>query len=245
MNKSKNKGCISGVLGTALVVLGVAVYAVISSLFNRLFVGMSHGDAVACALMTKWLVGVGISFILYEAIFILWQFDILKKSKAQQENGKKSKNAFRLIAASCICVSLLLGIIFANTYVDCREDSISKVCFVTVKEYKWDEDNDIRRYSFSCDESGGLSFKITMKDGEVVELFGNVSSASSSFSDKYSINKVNLLSYAACLAEEFDSSGFIIEKTVSGIEYMEKFYHTPDCAEIWACIERITETVSN
>ena len=238
MNKNKNKGCISGALGTVFVVLGVVVYAVISSLFNRLFVGMAHGDSVACALMTKWLIGVGIAFVLYEAIFILWQFDILKKSKAQQENGEKSKNAFRLIAVLCICASLLIGIIFSNTYIDCREDSISSVYFVTTKEYRWDKRNDVRKYSLSCDANGGLSFKISMKDGEVIELFGHVTSLTDKFRDQFDTDSLNLLAYAAYLSNEFERSDFIVEKSISGVEYIEKYYKEQS-PEIWELLEKI------
>lgn len=237
MNKNKNKGCLSGIIGTVFVVLGVAAYAVISSLMNRVFVGTAHGDTVACALMTKWLTGVAIAFTLYEAIFILWQFDILKKSKSPGDNGK-SKKTLLIIAAVCICASLIVGVLFANTYVDCREDSINKVCFVTTKEYRWDDRNDVLRYSLSCDENGGLSFQITMKDGEAVELFGNVTSISDSFREKYDADKVDLLSYAAYLSEQFDSSGFVIQKKISGVEYMTEKYKDSN-PDIWAQLERI------
>ena len=238
MNKKNNKGCFSGILGTIFVVLGVAAYAVISSLFNRAFVGEAFGNEIACGLMTKWLTGVGIAFILYEAIFILWEFDLLKKTKSNfdEKNGKRILLAVALI---CICASLLVGVVFANTYIECREDSISKVCFAPTKEYRWDTRCDVLRYSLSCDQNGSLTFNITMKDGEVVELLGNVTSVSESFNNKYSTDKVNLLSYAAYLSEEFESSEFIIEKSISGKEYMEKFYNNSERAEIWACIERI------
>ena len=243
MNTSKNKGCLSGVIGTFFVVLGVAAYAVVSSLFNRIFVSLAHGDAIACALMTSWLTGVGVAFILYEAIFILWQFDLLKKNNAP-ENNPKSKKILLIVAAACIAASLLAGIVLANTYVDCREDSISNVCFTTTKEYRWDTRNDILRYSLSCDESGGLSFKITMKDGNTVDLFGHVTSISDSFRDKYSADKVSLLSYAAYLSEQFDDSGFVIEKEISGVEYMIQAYKNNN-PEIWAELEKIIGSTSN
>ena len=243
MNKNKNKGCISGVIGTLFVVLGVAAYAVVSSLFNRVCVSLAHGDTVACALMTRWLTGVGIAFILYEAIFILWQFDLLKKNKAS-ENNPKSKKMLLIIASLCIAASLLVGVVLANTYVDCREDSISNVCFVTTKEYRWDTRNDILRYSLSCDENGGLSFKITMKDGNTVDLFGHVTSISDGFREKYNADKVSLLSYAAYLSEQLDNSGFVIEKEISGVEYMTKAYKDNN-PEIWAELEKIIGSTSN
>lgn len=238
MNKKNNKGCFSGILGTIFVVLGVGAYAVISSLFNRAFVGEAFGNDIACGLMTKWLTGVGIAFILYEAIFILWEFDILKKAKSNFDE-KKSKKILIAVALICICASLLVGVVLANTYVRCGEDSISKVCFATTKEYRWDTRCDVLRYSLSCDSNGSLTFNVTMKDGEVIELLGNVTSASATFNEKYETSKVNLLSYAAFLVEEFDNNDFIIEKSISGKEYMEKFYNNSERAEIWACLESI------
>ena len=243
MTQNKNKGCISGIIGTAFVVLGVAAYAVISSLFNRVFVSSAHGDAVACALMTKWLVGVGVAFILYEAIFILWQFDLLKKNN-RSDNNPKSKKGLLTVASACVAASLLIGVVLANTYIDCREDSISNVCFVTTKEYRWDTRNDVLRYSLSCDESGGLSYKITMKDGSTVDLFGNVTSISDSFREKYNADKVSLLSYAAHLSNQLDNSGFIIEKDISGIEHMTEIYKNNN-PEIWAELEKIIGDSSN
>ena len=151
---------------------------------------------------------------------------------------KKKKKTLLIIAAVCICASLIVGVLFANTYVDCREDSINKVCFVTTKEYRWDDRNDVLRYSLSCDENGGLSFQITMKDGEAVELFGNVTSISDSFREKYDADKVDLLSYAAYLSEQFDSSEFVIEKKISGVEYMTEKYKDSN-PDIWAQLERI------
>ena len=238
MNTNTNKGCLSGILGTFFVVIGVVAYAVISSLFNRIFVGEAFGDTVACGLMTNWLVGVGIAFILYEAVFILWEFDLIKKTKSTFDD-KKSKKLLLMIALICICASLLVGVVCANTYVDCREDSISKVCFVTTKEYRWDTKCDVLRYALICDANGSLTFNITMKDGEVIELLGNVTSVSSSFGEKYNTGTVNLLSYASTLSEQFDNSGFIIEKTVSGTEYMNEFYNNSERAEIWAYLEKI------
>ena len=238
MNKKNNKGCFSGILGTIFVVLGVGAYAVISSLFNRAFVGEAFGNELACGLMTMWLTGVGIAFILYEAIFILWEFDLLKKTKSNF-NEKSGKRILLAVALICISASLLVGVVFANTYIECREDSISKVCFVPTKEYRWDTRCDVLRYSLSCDQNGSLAFNITMKDGEVVELLGNVTSVSESFNNKYGTDKVNLLSYAAYLSEEFEASEFIIEKSISGKEYMEKFYNNSERAEIWKCLELI------
>lgn len=239
MNKKNNKGCASGILGTLGVILGVAVYAVLSSLLNRLFVGIRLGNDVACALLPMTLTGITVAFVLYEVIFVVWQ---VKLSQIASKNGDGSKmdKIFKLVAVGCISASLLFSIFAANTYTELREDSISKVCFVTTKEYKWEDRNDVMRYSLACDENGGLTFKITMKDGEVIDLFGSVTSLSDSFKDKYNTDKVNLLAYAAHLAEEFDNSGFIIEKSVTDASvknaesvYKEKY------PEIWEQIEII------
>ncbi len=239
MNKKNNKGCASGILGTLGVILGVAVYAVLSSLLNRLFVGIRLGNDVACALLPMTLTGITVAFVLYEVIFVVWQ---VKLSQIASKNGDGSKmdKIFKLVAVGCISASLLFSIFAANTYTELREDSISKVCFVTTKEYKWEDKNDVMRYSLACDENGGLTFKITMKDGEVIDLFGSVTSLSDSFKEKYNTDKVNLLAYAAHLAEEFDNSGFIIEKSVTDAskKNAEGFYKE-DYPEIWEQIEII------
>ena len=147
---------------------------------------------------------------------------------------------FKLVAVGCISASLLFAIFGANTYTELREDSISKVCFVTTKEYRWDNKSDVMRYSFACGEDGGITFKITMKDGEVIELLGSVTSQSDSFKEKFSTDKVNLLAYAAHLSEQFDNSGFIIEKNVSesSIKNAESVYKEKH-PEIWEQIEII------
>ena len=100
------------------------------------------------------------------------------------------------------------------------------------------------RYSLSCDANGGLTFNITMKDGKVISLLGNVTSLSDSFRSKFDTDKVNLLAYAAYLSEEFDSSEFLIEKNVLGVEYMEQHYKNAD-SEIWKCLEKIIDNQAN
>ena len=239
MNKKNNKGCASGILGTLCVVLGVAVYAIISSLLNRLFVGLRFGDGVACALLPMTLTGLTVAFVLYEVIFIVWQVK-LSQIASQNGDGGKIGKIFKIVTVACISASILFAIFSANTYTELREDSISKVCFVTTKEYDWTEKNDVLRYSFACDEDGGLTFKIAMKDGEVIDLLGSVTSLSDSFKERFSTDKVNLLAYAAYLSEQFDNSGFIIEKNVSeaSIKNAESFYKEKH-PEIWEQVERI------
>lgn len=239
MNKKNNKGCTSGILGTLCVVLGVAAYAIISSLLNRLFIGIRFGEDVVCALLPLSLTGITVAFVLYEIIFVVWQ---VKLSQIASQNGDSSKigKIFKVVTVACISASMLFAVFGANTYTELREDSISKVCFVTTKEYKWEDKNDVMRYSFACEEDGGLTFKITMKDGEVIDIFGSVTSLSDSFKEKFNTDKVNLLAYAAHLSEQFDNSGFIIEKNVTkaSIENAESFYKE-DFPEIWEQIERI------
>ena len=239
MNKKNNKGCASGVLGTLCVILGVVAYALISSLLNRIFIGIRLGNRVACALLGTTLTGITVAFVLYEIIFVVWQ---VKLSQIASRNGDAPKldRIFKIVTAGCITASLLFAIFGANTYTELREDSISKVCFVTTKEYRWDDKNDVLRYSFSCEDDGGLVFKITMKDGEVIDLFGSVTSQSDSFKEKFITGKVNLLAYAAYLSEQFDNSGFIIEKNISetSVKNAESFYKEK-YPEIWEQIEII------
>ena len=239
MNKKNNKGCASGILGTLCVILGVVAYALISSLLNRLFIGLRFGDSAACALLPTTLTGLTVAFVLYEVIFIVWQVK-LSQIASKNGDGAKMDKIFKLVAVGCISASLLFAIFGANTYTELREDSISKVCFVTTKEYRWDGKSDVMRYSFACGEDGSITFKITMKDGEVIELLGSVTSQSDSFKEKFSTDKVNLLAYAAHLSEQFDNSGFIIEKNVSeaSIKNAESVYKEK-YPEIWEQIEII------
>ncbi|MBE6685283.1 MAG: hypothetical protein E7592_06500 [Ruminococcaceae bacterium] len=240
MNKKNNKGCASGILGTLCVILGVVAYAIVSSLLNRLFIGIKFGSDIACALLPMTLTGISIAFVLYEVIFVVWQVKLSQISSQKGDGNNKISKIFKFVTIGCISASLLFAIFSANTYTELREDSISKVCFVTTKEYKWNEKNDVMRYSFACDEEGGLTFKITMKDGEVINLLGSVSSLSDSFKEKFNTDKVSLLSYAAHLSEQFDNSGFIIEKNVSeaSIKNAESFYKEK-YPEIWKQIEII------
>ena len=114
MNKKNNKGCASGILGTLCVVLGVAVYAIISSLLNRLFVGIRFGDEVACALLPMTLTGLTVAFVLYEVIFIVWQVK-LSQIASKNGDGAKMDKIFKLVAVGCITASLLFAIFSANT----------------------------------------------------------------------------------------------------------------------------------
>ncbi len=224
-------GCLAWLLGTLGVLGGVVVYAVLSSFINRWLIGSRFGDGVACALLPLSLTGLTVAFVLYEAIFIV------RLVKANAKDNERAKKISRMVTVACISLSLLFAVFSANTFTELREDSISKVCFVETKRYEWSTRCDVQRYSLSCDSNGVLSFIITMKDGEKIDVFGTVNSCSKAFVDKYG----NLYKYAAYLSDEFDGSEFIIEKKITGTENMEKFYKEAN-PEIWVVLQDIIST---
>ena len=230
-NKEKKRrgGCLSWILGTVLVIVGVVVYAIVSSLINRWLIGARFGQDAACALLPLAIPGLTVAFVLYEAIFIVR----LIKSGNKQDDAK-AKRIANVVTIAAICLSLLFAVFSANTFTQLDNSSISKVCFVQTKQYVWDQRCDVQRYSVSCSSEGALSYVITMKDGETVELWNSVNSCSSEFLEKYG----DIYGYAAYLSEQFDNSEFIIEKRVTGVEFMEKFYKT-DKPEVWASLEKI------
>ena len=241
-------GCGTGILGTLLVLVGVVIHALISSLINRAFITARFGSDVACALLTLTLTGFAVSFVLYEVIFIVWQVCVSHNAanKTTQTVGRKKPldKIVLWVMIGCILLSLLFSVFAANTFTELREDSISKVCFVTTKEYRWDDRCDVLRYTFTCDESGGLNFSITMKDGEVIELLGTTTSHSNTFAEKYKTSEVNLLSYIADLTDAFDSSEFIIERSVSPVTVENaraNYENNESRALIWEQIKRIIE----
>ncbi len=241
-------GCGSGILGTLLVLLGVVIHTVISSLISKAFIHSRFGDDTACAVLTLTVTNIVVAFVLYEAIFIVWQVRASQKASDKGNvslSEKKTMDKIVLIVLiACIVLSLLFAVINANTFTCLREDSISTVFFTTTKEYRWDERCDVLRYSFACDEGGGITFKVTMKDGEAFDLLGGVTSLSDSFKEKYSTDKVNLLSYVADLSEQFDNSEYIIEKSItsSSIENAKKYYEgKEENVLIWEQIQRIIE----
>ncbi|MBE6584828.1 MAG: hypothetical protein E7649_07660 [Ruminococcaceae bacterium] len=227
--KKQGSGCISWLLGTALVIVGVVVYAVISSFINRWFLSARFGDLAACALLPLSLTGLTVAFVLYEAIFIVR----LVKFGNDADNAK-AKRVSMIVTVASIALSLVFAVFSANTFTKLSEDSISKVCFVQTKSYQWNERCDVQRYALSCDANGTLSFSVTMKDGERIELWGEVNSCSQAFTDKYG----NLYCYAAYLSEQFGQSQYIIESTVTGVEHMQKHYRDTN-SEIWPQLERI------
>lgn len=250
-SKKNNKGCISGILGTLCVIGGMLVFNAISSLlFHPLITGARLGDEVACALMTNSLTSVVIAFVLYEAIFIVWQIKLSRTASGITDEKGTMKRVLIWVFIGCIVLSLAVAVFFSNTYTELREDSISKVFITTTKEYRWDERNDVLRYTCSCDNDGVFSYKVIMKDGESFELLNVKSSAAGipqpsfaayptgSFKEKYSANEIHLFAYIAHLSSQFDSSDYYIEKKITGIENMEKYYKEP-YPEIWAEISKI------
>ena len=241
MNKSNNKGCFSGVLGTLLVALGVVIYALISSQISKALVRSRFGDDAACAVLTLTLAGYGVAFVLYEIVFVIWQFKLSAEASGRGDTAGKLKRVLRIAFAAAICLSLLFSVVVGNTFVSCREDSIAKVCFVETREYRWDDRGDVLRYTFACDEGGGLTFTVAMKDGEKFEILGGVTSATGTFKEDFRTNEFGMLAYAAHLSEQFDGSDYIIEKKLVGVELMEKYYKQ-DYPEIWQQITRIIDT---
>lgn len=248
MKKTKRNGFLSGMLGTLFVILGVVGYAIVSILFNRLFIGIRFDGEVSAAIMTMFMTGVILAFVLYEAIFITWLIKISREDTREGDRDGSMRRLLRIVAAICVSLSVLVAVVSANTFTELREGSISKVCFVTTKEYTWNENrNDVLRYSFTCDENGGITFTVTMKDGEIVDVLGGVNSISDGFREKYDADKVGLFKYAAELAEQFKTSGYLIEAriTEASIENAKKTYgEKEDTALLWEQIERIINTAN-
>ncbi len=239
-NKKNNKGCMSGVLGTLIVLAGVAGFAVLTTQLGRLFLSLRYGEEAVCAIFTFSMAAIGIAFLLYEIAFIMWQVKLSATASGDQENAARMAKAFKIILPVCIALSLLVSVFSANTYTMLREDSISQVCFAETEKYSWQDRNDVLRYTFSCDKTGGLTFNVTMKDGEVIELFGGVNSLTDSFREDYDTSNANLLAYAAHLTDEFKSSGYLIDKKVNGAEHMERLYKEAR-PEVWVYMEKIIE----
>ena len=207
-SKKNNKGCISGILGTIYVILGMLAFNAISSfLFHPLITASRLGEDVACALMTNSFTSVIIAFVLYEAIFVVWQIKLSRTASGIIDEKGTMKRVLIWVFVGCVVLSLAAGVFFSNTYTELREDSISKVFITTTKEYRWDERNDVLRYTCSCDNDGVFSYKIIMKDGESFEILNVKSSASGvpqpsfpayptgSFKEKFSADKIHLFAY--------------------------------------------------
>ena len=183
-NKSKNNniGCFTAILGTLVVLLCTVVYAVISSLICNFTISTRFGQEIACAILPLSFTVISISFVLYEIIFISYE---LTKVKKDAPDGASIKKAFRILAPACIAISLVLSVISANTYTKLGEDSIEKVCFAEYESYSWSERSDVMRYTLACSPEGNLTYTLTMKDGEKIELFGGKVSGSVSKKTSY------------------------------------------------------------
>ena len=231
MNKNNNKGCISGILGTMAVIIGVIVYAVTSSLLCRAFVGARLSDEPACALLTFLIPSIGITFVILEVIFVAWQIRLSKKGG---EGERKFNRIFKIVTICSISALLLLSVVSANTYTRLGSDTISKVCFAEYKSYN--VDGDISRCTLSCSADGALSYTVTMKDGEKIEFFNSVNAFAGGFQEKYD----NLFGYASYISEKLADNG--LPTRIVGERYMEKYYKE-DHAEVWKYLEAIIRTV--
>ena len=233
-NKTKKLGCLATLIGTLVVLVATAIFAVISSLLCNLIISSRFVGETACALLPLSITVIGIAFVLFEIAFFLL---FLGKAKESEAEGKKLKKLFKIAAPVCVGIALLLSIVSANTYTKLTESTISKVCFTEYKSYTWNGRNDVMRFTLACDENGSLTYTVTMKDGERIELFGSVNSQSDSFKEKYG----NPYGYAAYLTKEFRESEYIIDERITGEEYMKQYYKD-SYPEIWTHLESIINT---
>lgn len=230
--KSNNIGCLGALLGTLAVLVCTVIYSVISSLIANAIISARFKGEDACALLTLSFTAIAVSFVLYEIIFICFE---LARAKKDEKDGAGAKKLFRIVLPVCIGASLLFSIISANTYTKLADNSISKVCFVEYKEYSWENRSDVMRYTLACSAEGQLTYTVTMKDGQKIEILNSVNSCSDEFKEKYE----NLYGYAAHLTESFESSDYIIEGKIIGEEHMNNFYKNDP--KIWKHIEKIID----
>lgn len=240
-DKKQGIGCGSAILGTLVVIGALIIYGIISLLLCRVFVSARFGDGVGGALMTFWLSSVGIAFVLFEIAFAVWQVKLAMVASGKADENKM-RRIFRITLVSAIALSFILAIFSANTFTELKNDSISKVCFVTTEEYRWDkDDNDVSSYSFECDENGSVSFTVTMKGNKVISILDAVNSLSESFKKEHT----NGLGYAAHLTESFKENGLnTIEAKISDstVENAKKHYRDSENEAqkiTWTMIERI------
>ncbi len=228
MNKNNNKGCLTGILGTLAVAVGVVLFSLFSSFVNKLFISTRFANNADCALLPLSLMIIGAAFVLFEVIFIIWQIWLGSRGG---EKESKIKRVFLIVSVICLSLILLLPIVSACTYTKLSENTISKVCFVQYKSY--DLEKEMSRCTLACDEGGKLTFTVTMTDGEKIELLGTVNSCGTGFIDKYE----NLYGYAAYLSEMLSSKGY--PPRIIGEEYMTSYKEAHP--EVWTHLEKIIE----
>ena len=131
MNTKNNRGCLSAILGTLIVIFAVGAYAVLSSLISNAVISTRFERDAACALLSLSFTAISVSFVLYEVIFIVWE---IKTSKSGDADAARLKKIFRIVCVACICLSLMLAVFSANTFTRLDGDSVSKVCFVEYKK---------------------------------------------------------------------------------------------------------------
>ena len=230
-NKKNGIGIGSILLVTLAVILCTVVYAIISSLICNLLISARFSGVAACAILPNFVTLNFVAFVIYEALFI---FISLVKKEAFGDKSTKLKRISRILVPLVLLATLLLAVINANTFTRIDEDSIDKVCFVEYKSYSWEDKGNIARYTLSCDSNGVLSYTLTMKDGERIDLLSGVLSSSDEFAEKFG----NIAGYAAYLSEELEKSDYIVEGRIIGVEYMEKFYKESR-PETWVHLEKI------
>lgn len=236
-------GCGSGIIGTLLVIVATVLFAVVSSLINRLFAYLAFGNEVAGGLYPLSVTAVIVAFVAFEAVFILFLFKSIKISAGDREEIRKITNLTRIVTVLAIILPLLFSVFSANLYTKCSEKSINKVVFATTKEYRWDDRCDVLCYNLTIDADGNCGFTVMMNDGEVVDLFKNANSCSDSFKKKFESSKSGLWGYAAYLAKDFSLSGYLIEGRITGEEYLEKVEESfPD---IYPYVKSIVELNKN
>ncbi len=209
------------------IIIGVVIYAVVSSLVNNLFISLRFGDASACALLSLSFAGIIVAFIAFDVIFIVWQLKLFRRG---EESEAKFNKIFKVTLAVCLSMVLLFPIISANTFTMLDDSSFSKVFFTEYRKY--DISTDITHATLACDANGNLTYTVTMRDRETIELFGSVNSCGSGFIEDYE----NLYGYAAYLTTRLSENGQAIR--VMGKEYMESNYKDSH-PEIWKYLEEM------
>lgn len=250
-NKKQGPGCGSGILGTLAVIGATGVYAVISILICRFVISARLGDSIGAGIIEYWVAGLIISFLIFEGVFLYWQVSSTMKA-AGKADGNKTKRIFRIVIAAGLVLSFAVALFCANTYTEFGEISISKICFVTTKEYTWDKDNnDVYSYSLECDDSNSFSFKVKMKDGETITVVsitavtqdgetqlqaGSLHTPSANFNEKYGTGGLSLLYYAREIAKQINENGHIIDRKIVGEEHLNEICDSLDDEKAKECI---------
>ncbi len=229
-NKKDNKGCLSGILGTLLVIIGVILYALLSSHLNKLLFSTRFGDSAECALLPMFIISIIAVFILLEIIFLSWQLKLWQKGSDSEVRFNK---IFKIILISSLSLILVFSTISFSTYTKLDDDGISSVFFAEYERY--DIESDVARCTLACSDNGQLTYTLTMNDGKKIELFGTVNSCGKGFIDKYE----SMYGYAAHVTEKYVASSGLPPRVI-GAENMENTYKDAH-PDIWKYLEMIIE----